>query len=109
GPLRRPGAASVHARVQAPHDDASYGEGVHDRHHCVEAEVRHDTAVMERAAGEAEAVLNQKAGPTSGPGATWQRPTPGTSRWSFGSAGGRRDRPRLALDIPAHELGNHDR
>ena len=44
-------------RVEAPREDARYGEGVLQRPLRGEAEVRDHAAVLERAAGEAEAVL----------------------------------------------------
>src|SRR3989475_2846064 len=66
--MRTPGVASADDREQDPREDAGHGEGVPERPLRGEPEVRNDTAVLERAAGEAEAVLKQKAGPTSGPG-----------------------------------------
>src|SRR2546428_8882857 len=44
-------------REQDPREDARYREGVPERSLRGEAEIRHDAAVLERAAGEAEAVL----------------------------------------------------
>src|SRR5213596_3734662 len=44
-------------REQDPREDAGYGEGVLERPLRGEAQVRHDAAVLERTAGEAEAVL----------------------------------------------------
>src|SRR5256885_11027856 len=45
-------------REQDPREDARYREGVPERSLRGEAEVRHDAAVLERAAGEAEVVLS---------------------------------------------------
>src|SRR5437899_5807579 len=44
---------------QDPREDAGHGEGVPERSLRGEAEVRHDAAVLERAAGETEAVLSR--------------------------------------------------
>src|SRR2546427_4017315 len=50
-------------REQDPREDAGHGEGVPERSLRGEAEVRHDAAVLERAAGEAETVLTPQTGP----------------------------------------------
>src|SRR5437899_8863045 len=46
-------------REQDPREDARHGEGVPERPLRGEAKVRNDTAVLERAAGEAEVVLRR--------------------------------------------------
>src|SRR5438876_37778 len=56
--MRTPGVASADDREQDPRQDARHGEGVPERPPRGEAKVRNDTAVLERATGEAEAVLS---------------------------------------------------
>src|SRR3989449_8739621 len=60
GRVREPGVwRRSDDREQDPREDAGHGEGVPERPVRGETEVRHDAALLERAAGETKAVLGR--------------------------------------------------